>query len=364
MKLPTCNDFEKIVIDETPLIDVRAPIEFAKGAFKNAVNLPLMNDEERHVVGICYKEEGNEAAVKLGHQLVSGEIKQARINAWIRHLEKYPNSKIYCFRGGLRSQITQQWIAEATGKEIVRLEGGYKAFRSYLISQLEPSQQNSKPILVGGCTGSGKTILLKKLQNAIDLEGIANHRGSSFGKQVTPQPTQINFENNLAYALIQHRNKAYPYMILEDEGKNIGSCFLPRSLATYFNSGDLVIIKIPLEERVQITMEEYVYESQRCYKEVYTQELGLVEWANYIRGSLSKLKKRLGGDRCKGVIDVFEQALKEQMNSGNCSMHKNWIEMLLKDYYDPMYHYQIQKDANKVIFEGNTTEVLNYLQQK
>ncbi|MDF2595860.1 MAG: selU [Clostridia bacterium] len=338
MKLPTCNDFKKIVTDETPLIDVRAPIEFAKGAFKNAVNLPLMNDEERHVVGICYKEEGNEAAVKLGHQLVSGEIKQARINAWISHLEKYPNSKIYCFRGGLRSQIAQQWIAEAAGKEIVRLEGGYKAFRNYLISQLEPSQQKSKPILVGGCTGSGKTILLKKLQNAINLEGIANHRGSSFGKQVTPQPTQINFENNLAYALIQHRNKAYPYMILEDEGKNIGSCFLPKPLAAYFNSGDL--------------------------EEVYTQDLGLVEWANYIRESLSKLKKRLGGDRCKWVIDLFEEALKEQMNSGNCSMHKNWIEMLLKDYYDPMYRYQIQKDANKVIFEGNTTEVLNYLQQK
>ncbi len=364
MKMLACNDFEKIVTEEIPMIDVRAPIEFQKGAFKNAVNLPLMNDEERHLVGICYKEKGNEEAVKLGHQLVSGEIKKERINAWISHLEKYPNSKIYCFRGGQRSQITQKWISEVTGKEIVRLEGGYKAFRNYLMAELEPVQQKSTPILLGGCTGSGKTILLKKLQNAIDLEGIANHRGSSFGKQVTEQPSQINFENNLAYALIQHRNNEYEYIILEDEGKNIGKCFLPKPLATYFSSGDVVLLKIPLEERVQITMDEYVYESQRLYIESYTKEQGLTQWADYIRGSLYKIKKRLGGDRCKALIDLFEQAYQEQINSGSYALHQNWVETLLRDYYDPMYQYQIQKITNKIIFEGNVAEVLAYLEQK
>ena len=364
MKMPTCNDFEKIVIEETPLIDVRAPIEFERGAFKNAVNLPLMNDEERHFVGICYKEKGNAEAVKLGHQLVSGEVKQERINAWRNHLENYPNSKIYCFRGGQRSQITQQWLTDVMEKEIVRLEGGYKAFRNYLMTELEPMRQKSKPILLGGCTGSGKTILLKKISNAIDLEGIANHRGSSFGKQVTPQPTQINFENNLAYALIQHRKKAYQYMILEDEGKNIGNCFLPKPLAMYFNSGELVLVKTPLEERIQITMDEYVYQSQKLYGKAYEEGQGLIEWANYIRNSLSKIKKRLGGDRCKCLLDLFEQAYQEQINSGSCALHENWIETLLRDYYDPMYQYQIQKASNKIIFEGNAEEVLNYLENK
>jgi len=362
MNLPTSNEFEKIVLEEMPLIDVRAPIEFERGAFKNTVNLPLMNDEERHLVGICYKDKGNEEAVKLGNQLVSGEIRQARIDAWISYLTKHPSSQIYCFRGGLRSQITQQWMSEATGKEIVRLEGGYKAFRNYLMAELEPEQQKSTPILLGGCTGSGKTILLKKLQNAIDLEGIANHRGSSFGKQVTEQPSQINFENNLAYALIQHRNNDYAYIILEDEGKNVGRCFLPKPLATYFSSGDLVLLKVSLEERVQITMDEYVYESQRLYKEAYAQ--GLTQWADYIRESLDKIKKRLGGDRCKSLIDLFEQAYQEQINSGSCLLHQNWVETLLRDYYDPMYQYQIQKVANKIIFEGNATEVLTYLEQK
>ncbi|MDF2612968.1 MAG: selU [Clostridia bacterium] len=364
MRMLTCNDFEKIVIEETPLIDVRAPIEFEKGSFKNAVNLPLMNDEERRLVGICYKEKGNEEAVKLGHHLVSGEIRQARIDAWLNHLREYPDSMVCCFRGGLRSQISQQWITEAAGREIVRLEGGYKAFRNYLIEELDPSRQRSKPILIGGCTGSGKTILLKKLQNAIDLEGLANHRGSSFGRQVTSQPTQINFENNLAYALIVHRSKAYPYMILEDEGANIGKCFIPKPLAAYFNSGDRVIVKVPLEERVQITMDEYVYESQKAYVEMYSKDLGLSEWADYIRASLRKIEKRLGGDRCKKVIDLFEKAYEEQINSGTYALHKSWIETLLRDYYDPMYEYQIQKAAYKVICEGDTKEVLAYLEDK
>lgn len=364
MKLLTYSDFENIVINEVALIDVRAPIEFIKGAFKNSANLPLMDDKERHLVGICYKEKGNEEAVKLGHKLVSGEIKEQRINSWIEHLDKYPDSMIYCFRGGLRSRISQQWIKDTTGKEILRLDGGYKAFRNYLIKELQPEIQKSKPILLSGSTGAGKTILLKKLKNSIDLEGIANHRGSSFGKKVTPQPTQINFENNLAYSLIQHRQKEYKYMILEDEGRNIGRCFLPKPLAVYFNSGDLVILNISLEERIKNTIDEYVYQSQKEHIEVYGKKDGLAEWSNYIIHSLSKIKKRLGEELSREIIEIFQQAYLEQINTGKYELHNKWIEKLLVEYYDPMYKYQIQKKANRIIFEGNEIEVLEYLECK
>ena len=356
----TCDDFERIVIHEIPLIDVRAPIEFKKGAFLNAVNLPLMNDDERHLVGIQYKEKGNEEAVKLGHQLVSGEKRQARVNAWTSHLNKHPNSMIYCFRGGMRSRISQKWIFEATGREVTRLEGGYKAFRNYLLSKLSPSEQNSTPILLGGNTGSGKTLLLKNLENSIDLEGIAHHRGSSFGRYVTPQPTQINFENNLAYALIQHKHKAYRYMILEDESPNIGRCFIPKPLVEYFRCGLFVLIDLSIKERVNITMNEYVIQSQAYYLELFGEEQGLLEWANYIRDSINRVKKRIGGDLYKRVMDSFELAYKEQGLSGSNSMHKNWIEILLKEYYDPMYEYQIQKNSREIFFRGNAEEVLGY----
>ncbi len=358
------KDFETIVINEIPLIDVRAPIEFSKGAFKNAVNLPLMDDEERHRVGICYAEKGSQEAVRLGHSLVSGEIKQDRINAWINHLQKYPNSIIYCFRGGMRSEITQRWIAQATGKEIPRLAGGYKAFRNYLIEQLQPSRLKGKPVLVGGFTGSGKTLLLKKLDNAIDLEGIANHRGSAFGKHLTPQPTQINFENNLAYALIQHRHKGYSHIIFEDEGPNIGRCFIPKPLTEYFYIGDFVIVITPLEERIVLILEEYVYQAQRIYADLYNEGQGLAQWVQNIRDSLGRIKKRLGGYRYKLIMELFEQAYRKQMDMGSFDGHKSWIEMLLKEYYDPMYRHQMETIADKIVFEGNRDEVLGYLKDK
>lgn len=363
MNLPTTNDFSKIVLQDIPLIDVRAPIEFTKGAFIGAINLPIMTDEERHLVGICYKEKGNEEATKLGHHLVSGDVKAARINAWTSYIAKHPECMIYCFRGGSRSGITQQWITKATGKEIIRLEGGYKAFRNYLLEELEPEALTSTPIILGGYTGSGKTILLKQLENAIDLEGIAHHRGSSFGQHVTPQPSQINFENNLAYALIKHKAKGYQHMILEDEGRNVGINFIPKNLAAHFSTGNLVVLEAPLEERVQITLNEYVIQSQAEYiKNAQDESLGLEAWFNYISHSMNKVKKRLGGDRFKRVIDMFEHAYSMQLATSSYQPHEAWIELFLSDYYDPMYQYQLENTTKKIIFQGRAPEVLAYLQ--
>ena len=362
--LPIYREFETLVVENIPLIDVRAPIEFQKGSFPRAVNLPLMNDEERHLVGICYKKKGREEAVKLGHELVSGEINEKRIERWVQQVKTYPDSVIYCFRGGLRSMISQQWIYEATGLKIPRLEGGYKAFRQYLISQLDPSNLISKPVLISGYTGAGKTELLKKLPNAIDLEGIANHRGSAFGGLLTPQPTQIDFENRLAYQLIQHRHKGYRYMILEDEGNHIGKCYIPNKLASHFKSGDVVIVETPFEQRVQNTMDEYVCQAQRKYMEKYSADQGLLKWADDIRNSLHKIRKRLGGVRFKKVSDRFEEALQIQLHSGSCSFHKNWIETLLLEYYDPMYEYKMKNLDRQIILAGDATDVATFLKSE
>lgn len=357
------DDFYSIVTENIPLIDVRAPIEFEKGAFIQSINLPIMDDEERRLVGTCYKQNGNEEAVKLGYQLVSGEIKKARVEAWTTYLDKYPDAYIYCFRGGSRSRITQEWIKEATGKQVARLDGGYKAFRNYLIEQLDPSKQTSIPVVLGGHTGSGKTILLNQLPNVIDLEKIANHRGSAFGQHVTKQPTQINFENNLAYALIKHKAKGYKHMIVEDEGRHVGSSFIPNLLAGYFNSGGLIVLEVPLEERVIITLDEYVTNAQQEYIHQYQdKELGMEKWYEYIITSIKKLRKRLGGDRLKAVLDLFEQACKMQLETGDNSKHQEWIYLFLKEYYDPMYEYQLKTTTKRILFRGNQKEVLGYLQ--
>lgn len=360
-ELPLSDDFKSIVLNRTPLIDVRAPVEFANGAFPNTVNLPLMNDEERHLIGIRYKEEGNAAAVKLGHELVSGKIKEERINAWLETMAAQPDAMLYCFRGGQRSKISQEWISE-NGKEITRLKSGYKAFRNYLISETDRSVGRFKPIVLGGRTGSGKTILLKKLQNAIDLEALANHRGSSFGRKIIPQPTQVNFENALAYDLIQKLEKGFEHLVFEDEGKNVGSVYIPKPFAAYLAEAPRVILETSTKERVETTFNEYVLEAQQMYESAgYEDPLGT--WQKDIQSAMDRITKRIGSERHKEVCNIFENAVGEQKRSGSLEAYKEWAEYLLREYYDPMYDYQIQKRSELIAFRGSSEEVLEYLQK-
>lgn len=361
----TYDNFHQLVLDETPLMDVRAPIEFEKGAFQTSYNSPIMDDEERRLIGIKYKNAGHDKATELGFQLVSGSIKEERIQAWKDIYDANPDVKFYCYRGGSRSQIAQQWMKETYHIEIPRLDGGYKAFRNYLIDALAPESVTMKPLILGGYTGSGKTILLNQLDNTIDLEGIANHRGSSFGRRVTPQPSQINFENNLAYKLIQNQTRDYKYMLLEDEGVHVGSCYIPRPLFEYFSTGNLVIVDVPLERRVEITLDEYVTVSQKEYiAQADSIEDGMTQWYEYIVASMTRLKKSLGGTRLKTMLDLVDAAYNTQLNSESIEAHKDWIRFFLSDYYDPMYLYQMNRNADRVIFRGNDAEVLQYLKEK
>lgn len=358
--LRTTNNFHLLVVENVPLIDVRAPVEFAAGAFPTAINLPLMNDEERRRVGICYKEQGQAAAIALGHKMVCGEIKTARVAAWKTFLEQYPNALIYCFRGGLRSQLSQEWVEMAVGREIPRLEGGYKAFRTYLMEQLDPQLISSTPIIVGGRTGSGKTLLIRDFENTVDLEGIANHRGSSFGRQISEQPTQIDFENRLAWALIQHRSAGHRYMILEDEGRHVGCRYLPRPLSDRFEQASIVHLEISLEERVQITFDEYVTVAQSAFADAFGAD-GLFRWLEDLQGSLQRIRKRLGGERLKRVAQSMQTAFDHQQVTGDASAHKEWVEILLCEYYDPMYDYQLEQKKQKIVFRGDAQAVREYL---
>ena len=163
-------DYHRILVDDIPLIDVRAPVEFAQGAFPCAQNLPLMLDSEREAVGICYKQHGQDAAIKLGNELVYGAVRDARLAAWREQCARHPEGYIYCFRGGLRSHIVQQWLHES-GVDYPLIEGGYKALRTFAMNATE--QASLLPmVLIGGNTGSGKTRMLRELAAGIDLEGV------------------------------------------------------------------------------------------------------------------------------------------------------------------------------------------------
>ena len=362
MSLPLFDDYHALVTERTPLIDLRAPVEFDKGAFPTAVNLPLMNDEERKAVGICYKHKGNEEAVKLGYKLVSGRVKEMRMQAWRDFIESHPGTMIYCFRGGQRSRITQEWLHEA-GVTVPRIKGGYKAFRGYLIEQMDLMEARFTPILLGGRTGSGKTLLLKELSHMIDLEGLAEHRGSAFGRKIVPQPTQIAFEDALAFDLIGKLHEGHQTLVFEDEGKNIGRLYIPEKLALHIISGKIVILETPIEERTTITFDEYVTQAQQVYERHYGGE-GLQRWAEAIRDSIDRIQRRLGSERHREVRAIFDDALQQQLRTGDAQAHRVWVEKLLTEYYDPMYDYQLQKRSDRIIFRGEKEAVREYLMQR
>jgi tRNA 2-selenouridine synthase len=223
-ELPLVEPDLALLCEKRLLIDVRAPVEFAQGALPGAVNLPLMDDEERRLVGIEYKQRGQQAAIELGQRLVGSGIKRTRVTAWLAALEAHPDAIVYCFRGGLRSQIAQQWIAEA-GITRPRIRGGWKAMRQALCARIDAAAD--QPLLVvGGLTGCAKTALIQALDNGLDLEGCARHKGSAFGRHPLPAPSQIDFEHALGLRLL-----ALPGpLVVEDESRHIGAANIPLTL--------------------------------------------------------------------------------------------------------------------------------------
>ncbi|HHJ34844.1 MAG TPA: tRNA 2-selenouridine(34) synthase MnmH [Gammaproteobacteria bacterium] len=362
MDLPQIDDYRSLLLNDIPLLDVRAPVEFDQGAFPSAENHPLINDKEREEIGIRYKTLGQDEAVELGHELVQGRTRDERIRHWQNFIEKNPQGVLYCFRGGMRSKISQQWIYEHTGVIYPRIKGGYKAMRRYLLDELDTSVANIHPVMLGGRTGIGKTLLLRKIEQQIDLEGIYHHRGSVFGNHVTAQPSQIDIENKLSIELLKLRHRQFSHIVFEDEGTNIGSRGIPDVLAKKMKQSPLIILEASVEQRVDITFQEYITEALAEHLAHNGAEQGFDSWAEHLQTALDKIQRRLGGVRHKALKALLSDAIKQQQSTGDTARHKDWIRILLVDYYDPMYDFQTEKKSDRVIFKGQRDEVLAYLQ--
>ncbi|MEB8432070.1 tRNA 2-selenouridine(34) synthase MnmH [Cocleimonas sp. KMM 6892] len=362
--LPKVNNLTDIFVNDIPLLDVRAPVEFKQGAFPSSVNIPLMNDAEREAVGIRYKEQGQDSAIVLGSKLVTPEIRAKRTQKWNRFFSNNPNGVLYCFRGGLRSQISQQWIADSLteGQQpFPRVDGGYKAMRTFLIQSIERISQKIPVIVLGGRTGSGKTRLLKRLPNSIDLEGLANHRGSAFGPTATPQPTPINFENALAVQLLKAEAAGHKFLVVEDEARNVGSVGIPQAFFDVMQTSKLVMLEVSQEERNKVSIEEYILDTQHSFNEVYGEELGAEKLSEHLINSLGKIQKRLGGVRYKEALTQMEEAITLRNKTGSVEGFIPLVKSLLIDYYDPMYDYQSAKKKERISFKGSYDEVISYL---
>ncbi|WGL17595.1 tRNA 2-selenouridine(34) synthase MnmH [Microbulbifer bruguierae] len=353
-------NYREIFLHDLPLIDTRAPVEFNKGSFPNAVNLPLMTDVERQKVGTCYKQKGQQAAIVLGHELVSGEIKNARVAAWAAFARAHPEGYLFCFRGGLRSRISQQWLAQA-GVDYPRISGGYKAMRTFLIEEIESAVRECRFTIVGGMTGTGKTEVLAQLDNAVDLEGHANHRGSSFGKKATPQPSQIGFENALAIDFLKRRNAGQQQFVLEDESRLIGRCSLPLSLHQGMRTYPLVWLDDALESRIERILKDYVIDLCAEFVSLHGEVEGRQLFAVTLRQNLANITRRLGGERFRELDSMMQDALKQQLAHDTVDLHRHWITALLRDYYDPMYVYQLAQKGDRIVFRGNQRDVVAFL---
>lgn len=363
MPLPLIDNYRELFLSDTPLIDVRAPVEFSQGAFPHTCNLPLLNDEERHAIGIRYAELGQEQAIELGHQLIQGDLKDKRIQEWYEFTQQYPNGALYCFRGGMRSKISQQWLYEATGVAYPRIEGGYKALRRFLLNALDTSMQTLQMLVVGGRTGVGKTLLLQRIEQQIDLEGIYRHRGSSFGYRVTPQPSQIDIENNLAIALLKHQYNNVHKLVLEDEAPNIGSRSVPTAIMHAMQQAPLILIEAEIDSRVNAVFDEYINIALAEFEQIHGEALGFEIWAHRLREAMDRIQRRLGDQRHRTLEAVLNDAIRQQQIDNDREHHKNWIRVLLLEYYDPMYDYQLERKKDRVVFRDDLEGVLDYLQR-
>ena len=361
MRRNDTDNYEEIFINDIPLIDTRAPVEFNKGAFGNAVNIPLMDDSERHQVEIRYKEAGQEAAIQLGRELVDERAQRQRTDAWISFARANPTGYLYCFRGGLRSRITQDWMAEA-GVQYPYVKGGYKAMRRYLIDQFEADIKNAPLILISGRTGAGKTLLLNQINRSIDLEGLANHRGSSFGAMGVAQPTPINFENSTAVALLKHlRRDPHKSIFMEGEGRQVGSLSLPKSLWEAMQKSPTVILESEMERRIDIGVQDYVLDLLEKTKANNSGRGGFDLFADRHRMSLYKIRKRLGEQQYREALELLEEALEVHRKSKDTGGYRPFIRLLLEKYYDPMYDYQLSNRTSEILFRGDHDAVVCWL---
>ena len=328
-------------------IDLRSEKEYEKGTIPNSVNIPILQNKEFESIGREYKINGQKAAIKLGLKLVSGETKNERVDEWKKHINSNHDCLIFCFRGGIRSQIAQEWLSESN-INIDRIIGGYKKVRNEILEQYDNSQiYEKKWYILGGLTGSGKTTLLNKFKQAIDIEGIANHRGSAFGRTNTAQPSCANFENILAF---NYLNNDYPSILLEDESKRIGKASLPKQWYNKMQESDLIVMDLKIEERVHNIVNEYV---RLPLESIESPDL----LRNQYLGALEKIQKRLGGVLFKKIYALIENAFL----TNSFQNHEKWVYDLLHFYYDPMYNHKLELRKEYIVHMGDTDSCHDYI---
>ena len=310
---------------EYSVADVRSPSEYKVGHIPGAINIPLFNDMEREIVGTKYKKEGRLQSILSGLELSGPSLR----NKLEMALQAAEGGKLlaYCWRGGMRSEA-MSWLFSLGGIDTVVLDGGYKSYRRYVLGELAAER---KMIILGGLTGSGKTRILEYLsgkgQQIIDLEGLANHKGSAFGSLgQPPQPSSEHFANLLCEKL-RKCDPDKPVWV-EDESRNIGSVFMPGEFYLNMQRNITIVLLMDSMTRLPRLLEEY-----SCYP---SEELS---------ASVEKISRRMGGEKAKEALEAIKR--------GDFARA---ITVTL-DYYDRTYLFGLKrKDENRVVLINTDTD--------
>ena len=324
------SDLEEFRKTKGLLIDVRSPDEYYKGHMPNSLNIPIFNNDERSIIGKKYKIYGREVAVREGFKIIENKIDNLikefiliKKNFLISTKDKFSNDKyikIYCARGGMRSQ-SMHWLLEKFNYPCITLEGGYKTYRNWVLNSFEDKQEI---IVIGGKTGTRKTKILNKLKSLdyqiLDFESHANHRGSSFGGLgMKDQPSNEQYENLLAEELNKFNKKIF--IFVEAESPNIGKNRIPH--AFYKQMQNSKRIEIKRDESIRI--KELINTYSKYQK-------------NDLKESVLKISKRLGPQRTKSAIDSID--------------NEDWENVCksVLDYYDRCYEHELKdKEDVKVL---------------
>lgn len=327
-------------------VDVRSPGEFQESHIPNAMNVPIFTDKERAEIGTIYKQEGQKAAKWRAMELVSPKL--PRLLTDIKEIEESGKKPLlYCWRGGMRSQSIAHF-AMMSGLHIQRLDGGFRAFREYVVENI-PALIPEQAIVLYGLTGTGKTDILHALKQkgypVLDLEGYANHKGSVFGAVSGQTPHNQKMFDALLYEDLQ-KIEGSKYFFMEGESKRIGHAVQPPELYEKKNNGIHIRVDSKLETRVERIYAQYVDKSDAFHERV--------------QDALSRIMKRI---KQADIQKELLQSLEERN-------YKDMIRLLIVYYYDPRYDNKINETLNTVLqvesdsIEEATEEIVAFIEEK
>lgn len=298
-------------LENAVFIDVRSPREYEHDHILGAINLPILTNEEHHEVGTIYKQISQKIAIEKGMKYYEEKIPTIT-NAVKEHRSK--NIVVYCARGGMRSGIIAS-LLDSLGFKVYQIIDGYKGFRNYLIRELADFQLKPRIVMLWGLTCTGKTALLRRFPNSLDLEELAQHRGSLMGAVGLKPNSQKKFENLLLERLNELREEKY--IFVEGESRRVGNCIIPEFLFKAMLGGINVKVTRSMEKRIQAMVEEY---------------FSVPEIVDEIKNIIPQFREIISEQNKRLIVSLIEKGDYHEAS-----------RMIFEKYYDPLYEHGLKK---------------------